>query len=358
MPRDLLFYDALPRLEIDGEEDPMVASLLEQMEMTESEGGLASMELRFRNAAQVDGRAMDFAFEGAANDRLSLGRPIRVVAGDTHEPQEIFRGVISGLELVLEAAAPPALIVLAEDPLQAARMARRTRVFDEMSLDDVIGRVADGLGLRVVSAGFEQQLPVEVQFNETDLGFLRRLAARYGFDFQIVGEEFHVSPRAVVDRGELELTYADRLIAVRMLADLADQVTDVTISGWDPAASASFEVTGEARDLGPGRGRTGAAILGEAMAARHEHAGAQSVQDRTEAQALAEAAASRRARRFVSVEGRATGDPRLRVGTRVAIAGTGPRFDNTYYVTHAQHRYDRQEGYVTEFRAECAFFGG
>lgn len=356
--RELLYYDARPRLEIDGQEDVMAAGLLEAMEMTESEGGLVSMELRFLNVAQIEGGGMELAFEGAANDGLSLGRAIRVVAGDTHEPQEIFRGVISGLELVMDAAAPPALIVLAEDGLQAARMARRTRVFSDIGLDDLLRRVADGLGLRLVSAGFDRQLPLEVQLNETDLGFLRRLALRLGFDFQIVGEEFHVSPRAVVDRGELELRYADRLIAVRMLADLADQVTDVTISGWDPSASESFDVTGEANDLGPGRGRTGSAILGEAMAERHEHAGAQSVQDRAEAQALAEAAASRRARRFVSVEGRATGDPRLRVGTRVAISGTGPRFDNTYYVTHAQHRYDRQEGYVTEFRAECAFFGG
>jgi phage protein D len=328
------------------------------MEMTESEGGLASMELRFLNAAQIEGRGMELAFEGSGNDALSLGRAIRVVAGDTYEPQEIFRGVISGLELVMDAASPPALILLAEDGLQAARMARRTRVFRDLGLDDVLSRVADGLGLRLVSAGFEQQLPLEVQFNETDLGFLRRLAGRFGFDFQIVGEEFQVSPRAAVDRGELELQFADRLISVRILADLADQVSGVTVSGWDPDASHSFEVTGEAQDLGPGRGRTGAAILAEVMAERREHAGAQSIQDRAEAQALAEAAAARRARRFVTVEGLATGDPRLRVGTRVAIGGTGARFDNTYYVTHAQHRYDRQEGYVTEFRAECAFFGG
>jgi phage protein D len=214
-------------------------------------------------------------------------------------------------------------------------MSRRTRVFRYLGLDDILSRVADGLGLRLVSAGFEQQLPLEVQFNETDLGFLRRLAGRFGFDFQIVGEEFQVSPRAAVDRGELELQFADRLISVRMLADLADQVSGVTVTGWDPDASDSFEVTGEAQDLGPGRGRTGAAILAEVMAERREHAGAQSIQDRAEAQALAEAAAARRARRFVTVEGRATGDPRLRVGTRVAIGGTGARFDNTYYVTHA-----------------------
>ena len=63
MPRDeLLFYDGLPRLEIDGKEDTMAANLLSSMQMTESEGGLSSLELCFENAAQVEGRGGDMPF--------------------------------------------------------------------------------------------------------------------------------------------------------------------------------------------------------------------------------------------------------------------------------------------------------
>jgi uncharacterized protein len=34
-----------------------------------------------------------------------------------------------------------------------------------------------------------------------------------------------------------------------------------------------------------------------------------------------------------------------------------PRFDNTYYLVHAVHRFDPQRGYETEFEAETAFLG-
>ena len=76
-----------------------------------------------------------------------------------------------------------------------------------------------------------------------------------------------------------------------------------------------------------------------------------------EARALADASFDRRARRFVSVEGLAEGNPALRVGTHVSLRGLSPRFDNTYYVVRASHRYDQTRGYETEFEAECAYLG-
>ena len=49
---------------------------------------------------------------------------------------------------------------------------------------------------------------------------------------------------------------------------------------------------------------------------------------------------------------------RLLVPQLVEITGVGPRFENSYFVTHAQHRFNRSSGYVTDFRAESAYFGG
>jgi len=361
MPRDeVLFYAPLPRLEIDGEENAMAAELLSSMEMTESEGGLSSIELCFVNAAQLEGREAAMPFETDANERLSLGAEIRVVAGDTFDPQEIFQGKISGLELVLDGANPPRLIVLAEDALAAARLTRRTKLHEVSTLDDLVSAVARESGLQVVSAGLTQALTEEMQANETDLGFLRRVCSRFDVDFQIVGSELQISPRSAVDRGTKRYAFGDTLTMFRGLADLNDQVSEVTLSGWDHAASQAFSVTsGPGADAGPGQGRKGAEYLQEHFARRSEHVAEAAPADQAEAQAIADAMLAARQRRFVSVEGRVTGDPALRVGTVVEITGVGPRFENAYYVTHAQHRFHRAgDGYVTEFRAECAYFGG
>lgn len=360
MPRDeVLFYNALPRLEIAGAEDRMAADLLSSIEMTESEGGMSSIEIGFENAAQVEGHGNAMPFETAANEELTLGAHIRVVTGDTNDPQEIFRGQITGIELVMEGEAAPKLIVLAEDALQTARLTRRTRLHEQSTLDELIGAVARESGLRIVSSGLTTALPREMQANETDLGFLRRVCARFDVDFQIVGDELHVSERSVVDRGTRALEFGHTLMSFRALADLANQVSAITLSGWDHSADRPFDVeSGAGADAGPGEGRKGSDFMAEHFAERREHVGEIAVEDEAEGQAVADAMLAARQRRFVSVEGSVTGDPGLRVGTVVEITGVGPRFENAYYVTHAQHRYDRANGYITDFRAESAFWRG
>jgi len=41
----------------------------------------------------------------------------------------------------------------------------------------------------------------------------------------------------------------------------------------------------------------------------------------------------------------------------VALKDVSPRFDNTYYVTACEHRWDVNRGFETGFCAESAFFG-
>ena len=73
--------------------------------------------------------------------------------------------------------------------------------------------------------------------------------------------------------------------------------------------------------------------------------------------ALARAAQGIAARGFVTADGLATGDPAIRVGSRLALVGVNPMFENAYCVTSAIHRFDREDGYVTEFIAQCAYLG-
>jgi phage protein D len=99
-------------------------------------------------------------------------------------------------------------------------------------------------------------------------------------------------------------------------------------------------------------------VLRDALGERSAHHGNLNVAADAEARAAAEAAFDRRARRFVRVDGTAEGTPDLRVGTHVALSGLGARFDNIYYVVHACHRFDLEQGYETRFEAECAYLGG
>jgi phage protein D len=174
---------------------------------------------------------------------------------------------------------------------------------------------------------------------------------------QVVGGEMHVSARREVRRGTVDLELHSELRRARVVADLAHQVTAVTVSGWDFKQGSRISSTSTGGSLLPGDGRPGAALLRDAFGPRSEHVGDPALATQAEADALAAAIFDRRARPFVCVEGTADGTPALRVGTHVKLSGLGGRFDNSYYVVRVCHRFDLTDGYRTEFEAECAFLG-
>jgi phage protein D len=346
-------YSARPTVRVDGSANARVAELLVGMRMVEREGGLSSLELRLINLARGQGGDSDYAFEDEAV--VHLGSVIEIYAGDAQSPRAIFRGLVTGLEAEFHDDGAPELTILAEDSLQKARMARRTALHEEVSLADLASRVAQAAGLRAVTSGLADSLGTQVQLDESDLAFLRRLLANHDGDVQVVGDELHVSARADVQRGTIELAMFSQLRRARLRADLAQQVTELTTAGWDP--SQGRRVTGSARgaQLGPGGGRSGARLLEQSVGARREHVGHLSPTTTSEARALADAAFDRRARRFVVVEGTAVGNPGLRVGSHVRLSGLSHRFNNTFYVVSACHRFDLGRGYETDFEAECAY---
>lgn len=348
-------YRAKPTVRIDSQEYPMVSELIVSMEMVEREGGMSALELRLNNLASDTEGGADFAFED--EQILKLGARIQVYCGDEDAPQEIFQGKITGLEADFRPSASPELVVLAEDVFQRARMARRTKIHEDLTISGLSNDLADQLGLDPTVTGFTDNIGTQVQLNESDLAFLRRLLALYDGDMQVVGAELHISPRADVQRGRLEFELHSQLRRARVLADLAQQVTEVTVSGWDAVQGQRVTGTSTGANSGPGSGRTGSQCLSDTLGARSEHIGHLAVTTGEEAQALADAAFDLRARRFVCVDGTAEGNPSLRVGTHVTLSGMGDRFNNTYYVVHARHRFDLTRGYETDFAAESAFWG-
>jgi uncharacterized protein len=348
-------YNPRPTLRIDGQENDLVRDLLLSLVMTESEGGLSALELRFGNIASGPQGSAGFAFED--NRVLKLGAQISAYAGDAVSPREIFQGVITGLEADFSKGEPPELVVLAEDAFQKARMARRTRLFDSTTIADLARDLAGQLRLTPVITGFSDDIGLQVQFNESDLAFFRRLLRRYDGDAQVVGQELHVSARKDVQRGTLYLALHSQLTQARFLADLAHQVTGASLTGWDATQGQRITASRGSPDLGPGSGTDGATLLQQALGARVQHVAHLAARDNAEAQALIDVAFAERARRFVVVEGTAEGNSSLRVGTHVHLSGVGSRFENTYYVVKAVHRYDVRSGYETDFVAECAYLG-
>lgn len=349
-------YSAVPTVKVDGQLNDKVSEQLLAMKMCEREAGMSTLELRFSNFGSFPGGLGDQVFEDGAI--LKLGAELTVFAGLVTSPTEIFRGKITALEAVFPNAGPPELVALAEDALQGARMKRRTKNWDKTSLSAILNDIAGGLGLTPVLNGLDATIGDELQFNESDLHFLRRLLARYDADLQVVAAELHATPRAQAQRNAIQLDMNSQLHEVRVLADIAHQVSQVTATGWDYNQGQTISATSSTTSLGPGAGKKGSDWLSQGFTQRSEQLAQFATLTQADAQALVDAEFAQRSRRFVVARGVAEGNPALRVGTYLTLTGLGPRFSNTFYTTAAVHRFDTEKGYATEFTAECAYLGG
>lgn len=237
-------------------------------------------------------------------------------------------------------------------------MTRRSKVHEKLTPSDLVSKLAQNCSLTPRIDGLTNNVGTYVQFNESDLAFLRRILARYDADLQTVGNELHAAPRSQIQRNQIDLTLEEKLRRVRVIADLAHQVTKIEVAGWDYQQGQVAAASRDSGPPGPGSGRAGSQVLHDAFGDRAEQLAHVSVRNTIEAQAAADAEWEQRSRRFVTLHGTSEGNPNLRVGSHVNIKGLGPRFSNTYYVVATTHRYNQHHGYETDFTAECSYLGG
>ena len=349
-------YATSPTIEFGGQSYPLVQQNLIQMRMREALGGLSSLELSFVDSVEEGGTSH---YAAGAGSPLELGAGVRVFGG-AHEvgAPEIFDGQVTALEGEIREGQPPLITVLAEDRLFATRRRRRTRLFEQQKLGDVISAIAGDYGLTPeVRDGVDQTARDWMQADETDLAFMRRILHDYDCDMQVVGNHLQVGRVGMDRRALVTLSVGNTLISARITADVAEQVSTLKLGSFDPKAGEVVDTSGDAAGFGPGSGSSGPDILREKFSEITMHLGREPPLTDSDGTKLAELEGQRRARSFVRVDGCARGDGNLRVGSWVELTGVNPRFANQYAVRQAVHRFDLRDGYRTDFIAESAYLG-
>lgn len=345
-----------PTVEFGGQSYPLIQQNLWSMRVREALGGLSSLELSFIDTIETGDTSRYAAGPGSP---LELGAGVRVFAGP-HEvgAPEIFDGQVTAIEAEVREGAPPLFTVLAEDRLFPARRRRRTRFYEATALGDVIGQIAGDFGLTPeVRDGVDTTARNWMQADETDLAFMRRILAQFDCDMQVVGDKLQVGRIGKDQRSLVPLAVGSTLVSARMTADIAEQVTSLTLGSFDPKAGSAVSSDKPAAGFGPGSGKSGPDVLNSKFKAVAMHLGRHAPMTDGDGAKLAELEGQRRARGFVRVDGVARGDGNLRVGSWIELSGVNPQFEGQYAVREAVHRFDNESGYRTQFVAESAYLG-
>ena len=285
----------------------------------------------------------------------SIGDDVEARVGDGEVL--MFKGHITAIEPAFTMDGGATLTIRALDPLHLLGRGRVTRYWEDVLDSDIVDEVADECELDTNIEATEESMPYVLQRNESNIAFLKRLAARNNFILRVNEGVLEFQPNQY-SGSENTVTMGDNLRSLRITFNSTDQVSDVVVRGWD--ISAKEEVVGEASwanitDIGAGD--IGAMIAENMFGSSTAYITDVPVSSQTQANAIALAEMERLARAFARGTGTIVGNEQMRAGTIVTIAGVAEPYDGSYYVLASRHIISPRTGYTTEFTFCSNSFG-
>ncbi|WTW99153.1 VgrG-related protein [Streptomycetaceae bacterium NBC_01309] len=304
---------------------------------------------------------------------IRIGTEVRLLAqaGGQGGPKPLLVGEVTALELEVDGSGT-FTVVRGLDKSHRLFRGRRVVGYQNMTVADICTRVATRAGL---AAGIiDVPGPVlehAAQGNVTDWEFLSALANEAGAEAYVVDGKLNVTrptapdkaPDAAVraNQNPLVLELGDNLVRCRASVSAAEQVTSVEVRGWDAKAQQPLVGRAEAGkaatlDLGVSAAEV-AQPFGTADYVVTDTVYAEQAQVDQAAKALAE----RITGSFAELEAVVRGNPEIRAGGAVTLAGVGKPWEGRYTVTSSRHVFDPVRGYETWIsvsgRQERSIFG-
>jgi phage protein D len=198
----------------------------------------------------------------------------------------------------------------------------------------------------------QNQYPIQFLLERSrDIGyelFVEEVASPAGSKSRLV--TLHYRPTAASKQVVYQLAWGKSLISFQPTLQTANQVSSVTIRGWDPAGKTKIEKTVQRSEVQGVVQPTSLDLDETGLSQKLEITVDHPIQNLAEARVLGEQTMLRLAQGIVVAKGKTIGVPNLRAGTKVNITGLGTRFSGIYLVTTTTHTMG-DGGYTTDFSA-------
>jgi phage protein D len=212
---------------------------------------------------------------------------------------------------------------------------------------------------------FEDPLDYVLVNNQYPILFLMERARRIGYELTLEDISsgvvtFGFGPTSGVTDPTYVLEWGKTLISLQPNLQMTNQVSKVTVKGWNPTGKAKFEATitrAELAKKNPGIvNPSDLGVQDPSMSQKKEIVVDRPIKSQAEANNLARNTLLQIGQTLVEAKGKTVGLPGLRAGVKVQIKGLGARFSGppkkefSYLVTSTTHTIG-DGGYTTDFTA-------
>lgn len=285
---------------------------------------------------------------------FSIGDPVLVKM--RNEEPFLFKGEVTAIEHSFQIRGASTLTLRCVDNTHRLGRGRKTRFWNDVTDSDVAQEVASESGLSVEADPTDETHSYILQRNESNIAFLKRLAARNNFQVRVEqGTLFFKKPS--FSGASKTISMGENLISMNTSFNSGQQVQEVVVRGWDIKEKKEIVGRASAGDVAPiGGGEIGAQksnVFGESTA----YISDVPVQSQAMADTIAKAEMERLARQFCRGKCNIRGDNNVRAGVVVDFSGFSQGLNGSYYVVGSRHLINPKTGYSTEFSFCSNTFG-
>ena len=278
------------------------------------------------------------------------------------DSKEIFSGQITALEPSFSVKSGPVVTLRAMDPLYKLTRGRKTRQFDSMSDSDAVKKVLSDAGLTASVDSTSPKHEYILQRNESDMTFVKRLAARNNFMLRMDGGKACFKKAQYSGNGvEVDLRQtksgAVPIVSVDRKYSAAQQIQELIVHGWD--YNKKEKIVGKATSsdvtkIGDGKlGLEVCSTFGKATA----YVTDVPVTDQSLAKVMAQSELNRLSRQFLRGTARFRGAvmKELRAGVMVSFTGLPANYNGRFFVVSSRTSWSTGGTFVdVHFCSNCA----
>ena len=290
-------------------------------------------------------------FELFDRGTFTLGTRLEIAFRAEGDPTVVTSGEITAVAVEPGTSGRHELVLTGFDLTHRLAREPKSRSFQRVTDADIASRIAGEHGLDADVDGTGAVHDYVLQAGETDYAFLRRRAARIGYDVWISERKFYFKKTPRSSATPPKLRYGQNLSKFTVRFSAAERCDEVQIRGWDQLGKDA--ILGRATETDPGTDAPAAREMADAARRAFgrvkRNAGQFPVTDQSEADALASSLLLRASGEEAVLRGEAAGDPLIGAGAKIHIEGIGSRMTGDWRVTGVEHTYGTGRPYVTRF---------